>query len=241
MRTKDHYEFSLIIPCYNESKNIPNLFNEIKRLQKKRNFEVIIVNNGSTDNSAIVINKNIHKIKNLKLVNVKNNLGFGYGIKKGILKSSSENICYTHADSQIKISACIYAYKLYSSLGGDIYIKSKRIGRPLFDTIFTFFMSVYNSILFQEKLSDIHSQPNFFKKPTKRIIFNAPNDMLIDLYFYILFKKKGVIIKRFDVVFKKRKFGLGNNEGLKKKLSNSFCSLIKSISILKVINSGIRL
>ena len=170
MRTKDHYEFSLIIPCYNESKNIPNLFNEIKRLQKKKNFEVIIVNNGSIDNSAIVINKNIHKIKNLRLVNIKNNLGFGYGIKMGILKSSSENICYTHADSQIKISACIYAYKLYSSFGGDIYIKSKRIGRPLFDTIFTFFMSVYNSILFQEKLSDIHSQPNFFKNFNQKFI-----------------------------------------------------------------------
>ena len=241
MRAKNHYEFSLIIPCYNESKNIPNLFNEIKRLQKKQNFEVIIVNNGSIDNSAVVINKNIDKIKNLKLVNIKNNLGCGYGIKKGILKSSSENICYTHADSQIKISACIYAYKIYSTFGGGVYVKSKRIGRPFFDIIFTFFMSVYNSILFQEKLLDIHSQPNFFKKPTKRIIFNAPNDMLIDLYFYVLFKKKGVIIKRFNVAFKKRKFGLGSNEGLKKKFSNAFFSLIKSLYILKIINVGNRL
>ena len=63
MGTKNHYKFSLIIPCYNESKNIPNIFNEINHLQKKHCFEVIIVNNGSVDNSRIVIKKNIHKMR----------------------------------------------------------------------------------------------------------------------------------------------------------------------------------
>ena len=240
MGTKNHYKFSLIIPCYNESKNIPNIFNEINHLQKKHCFEVIIVNNGSVDNSRIVIKKNIHKIKNFKLVNIKNNLGFGYGVKKGILNSSSKNICYTHGDSQIKISTCINAYKIYSSIGGEVYVKSLRIGRPLFDRVFSFFMSVYNSILFQEKLVDIHSQPNFFKKPKKKIISYSPNNMLIDLYFYILFKKQKITIKRFNIVFRKRKFGLGSNDGIKKKLNYAFYSLIKSFDTLKIINSTIK-
>jgi glycosyltransferase involved in cell wall biosynthesis len=241
MLAKNHYKFSLIIPCYNESKNIPNLFKEIEVLQKNHNFEVIIVNNGSRDNSKTIIQKQSHKIKNLKLVNIKNNLGFGYGIKMGILKSSSKNICYTHGDMQIKISACLEAYEIYSSFGEKIYVKSKRISRPIFDTMFTFFMSVYYSILFQEKLTDIHSQPNFFKKPKKKIITNAPNDMLIDLYFYILFIKKKINIERFDVIFKKRKFGVGSNETLKKKINYIFYSLIKSYDTLKIINSVTKL
>lgn len=241
MTAKNHYKFSLIIPCYNESKNIPNLFREIINLQKKLDFEVIIVNNGSRDNSKTIIEKNSNKIKNFKLVNIKNNLGFGYGVKRGMLKSSSKNICYTHGDSQTKILACIQAYKIYSNFGGEIYVKSKRIGRSLFNSIFTFLMSIYYSILFQENLSDIHAQPNFFRKPNKKIIICAPNDMLIDLYFYILFKKRKTSIKRFNVHFKKRKFGLGSNDTFKKKLNYAFYSLIKSCEILKIINSTIKL
>ena len=201
----------------------------------------MIVNNGSLDNSRSIIKKNSYKIKNLKLVNIKKNLGFGYGVKEGILKSSSKNICYTHGDSQIRISACIDAYKIYSSFGGRVYVKSKRVGRSIFDIIFTFFMSLYYSVLFKERLSDIHSQPNFFKKPKKKIIDFAPNSMLIDLYFYLLFKKKKKDIKRFNVVFKERRFGIGSNETIKKKINYTLYSFLKTFSTLKKINSAIKL
>ena len=56
MTANDHTNFSLVIACYNESKNIPLLFDEISECQKKE-FEVIIINNGSTDNSKVVLKK----------------------------------------------------------------------------------------------------------------------------------------------------------------------------------------
>ena len=87
MTTNNHTNFSLIIPCYNESKNIPLLFDEISNCQKKINFEVIIVNNGSTDKSKIVIDENKYKLNNLNIININNNIGFGNGIKRGILAS----------------------------------------------------------------------------------------------------------------------------------------------------------
>ena len=54
-------DLTLIIPCYNEEKNIKELFDQISRLENKFFLEVIIVNNGSTDNSAEIISskKNI--------------------------------------------------------------------------------------------------------------------------------------------------------------------------------------
>ena len=49
---------SLIIPCFNEEKNIEKLFNKLNFLlneNSRENIEIIIVNNGSTDNSESLI------------------------------------------------------------------------------------------------------------------------------------------------------------------------------------------
>ena len=47
---------SLIIPCYNEEKNIKPLFEQVKKLQKKIDLELIVVNNGSVDKTEKEIN-----------------------------------------------------------------------------------------------------------------------------------------------------------------------------------------
>ena len=54
---------SLIIPCYNEEKNLPLLFERCKKLSVFNGYEIIIVNNGSTDKSILVINELIKKYK----------------------------------------------------------------------------------------------------------------------------------------------------------------------------------
>ena len=46
---------SCVISCYNEEQNIPVLLNQIKKNNLEKNFEFIIVNNGSTDNSWKII------------------------------------------------------------------------------------------------------------------------------------------------------------------------------------------
>ena len=54
---------TLVIPCYNEEKNIKELFDQISKLENKLHIEVIIVNNGSTDNSVDVIDSEKKKLK----------------------------------------------------------------------------------------------------------------------------------------------------------------------------------
>ena len=60
------------------------------------------------------------------------------------------------------------------------------------------------------------------------IVENCPNDMGIDLYFYLYFKKKGFLIRKYKVYFKKRIYGIGNNDFLIDKIKYSF----KSIRVL---------
>ena len=106
-------DLSLVIPCYNEGQNITELFDQISKLENKFSLEVIIVNNGSTDNSVDVINSKKKVLKNLKIVEIKKNIGFGNGIKEGLKKVTSEIVCYTHGDLQIDLANVLKSYKLY--------------------------------------------------------------------------------------------------------------------------------
>ena len=224
----------MIIPCYNESQNIPYLFDQIKDIQKKHNIEVILINNGSTDNTDYLIERDKFKLKNFKILKIKNNIGFGNGVKQGILKSSNELVCYTHGDLQVNLKYVIEALNLVRlKKNKKIYVKANRKQRSFIDILFTSLMSIYNSLIFTSLLTDIHSQPNMFFKPDKKITMLAPDDMLIDLFFYAYFKKKNFKFHRFDIFFEKRRFGQGSNDKINKKIKYSIYSLKKSIKILK--------
>ena len=165
MANSNHNFFSLIIPCYNESLNIPKLFKQIYINQKKIRFETIVIDNGSTDNSLKMIKKHKKKIKNLKVIKIKKNIGFGHAVKKGILKSKHSLICYTHGDLQVDIKSCLKAHSIYKKkLNKNIFVKGRRLGRTYIDIFFTIVMGWINSILFRTYLFDIHAQPNFFQK-----------------------------------------------------------------------------
>ncbi len=213
--------------------NIPKLFNQINKNQKNVRFEAIIIDNGSKDETLKVIKRNKKKVKNLKIIRINKNVGFGHAVKAGILKSRYNLICYTHGDLQIDIKNCLKAFKIFKKQKKEkIFVKGNRIGRSVVDIFFTTGMGLINTILFRTYLFDIHAQPNFFKKMSKNIISKAPNDMSIDLYFYAFFKLNDYKIIRFNIFFEKRIYGLGSNIGFNK-LTNTIKSLINSAKILK--------
>ena len=74
---------SLIILCYNEEKNLKKIISQsIKLLKKNSNLEILIVENGSIDNSKNILLE--IKEKKIKFIFVKKNQGYGFGIKSGI-------------------------------------------------------------------------------------------------------------------------------------------------------------
>lgn len=223
---------SLIIPCYNEEENIKLLFSQILKLKTKINLEVIIINNGSIDNTRKKILIYKKKIRGIKIVNIKKNIGFGNGVKKGIKKASSDIICYTHGDLQISLDSVLKAYKIYvAQKSKNILVKGTRRSRPFVDIFFTLLMSLFNTFLFRKFLFDIHAQPNLFNKYLIKNIKFLPDDMSIDLYIILCAKIKKYNILRFKVNFLKREFGIGSNDTLIKKVKYSLLSLFCSLRI----------
>ena len=93
---------SIVIPIFNEGNLIKSNINNIHNFFKKKyTYEIILVNDCSTDNTQITINS--LKDKNLKIISNDINRGKGYSIKKGIELAKGEIILTTDADLSTNI------------------------------------------------------------------------------------------------------------------------------------------
>ncbi len=233
---------SLIIPCFNEEGNINTLVKKSKNFLKNKKNQLILVNNGSTDSTKKKILLNKIKYKNIDIVNIKKNIGFGNGLKKGLNKSKNSILAYTHADLQTNPNDVLRGVKFLKKIDiekNNFFIKGYRANKiknswSLFDIFLTTSMTIYNTIIFRALLTDIHAQPVIFSKKFYRSINFFPNDMMFDVWIYLLAKKRGLNIKRFNVIFNKkgRVFGSGNNDSIIKNIKNIYIHLLGSLKLL---------
>jgi len=114
---------SIIIPIYNEENILKKNIKEVcEFFFNKFIFEIIIVNDGSTDNSFEILDN--LDIPNLNIINNDSNLGKGASIKKGILSSRGEIILITDADLSTPIQYFNDLYAKYKQ-GYNIVIGSR--------------------------------------------------------------------------------------------------------------------
>ena len=225
---------SIVIPCYNEEKNLPLLLNDFDFICKGNKFELILVDNGSNDNSWETLNSYLEKYKFLKILRIKKNLGYGHGIIKGLSIARGRYCGWTHADLQTDINDILKAYKKIeeANFPDNIYIKGYRKKRNFSEMIFTNGMTVFETIWLGMPLIDINAQPNIFPTNFLKYFINPPNNFLLDLYSYALAKKLDYKIIRFNVEWKKRRFGFSAwNINWKSKFIFSFKMILGSIPL----------
>ena len=142
-------KYSIVIPCFNEEGTIKLILERTKNLFINNNIELILVNNGSTDNSKEILSKTIRNYPHAKHIDLERNLGYGGGILKGLSHCKGEIIGWTHADLQTDPLDCITAFKAYEEIyrGQNTFIKGNRKNRPINDQFFTFGMSIFETLL----------------------------------------------------------------------------------------------
>lgn len=202
-------KLSVVIPCYNEAENIPLIFEKFKSVIKDEDLEVIIVNNGSSDNSAEVIDRLLPDNPYARCVIVPVNQGYGYGILQGLKEAAGDFIGWTHADMQTDPADIIKAYHLLEDNGWSeqMYVKGSRSGRSLGERFFTFGMGVFETVYLGKKLFDINAQPNIFSRKFYAEWLNPPYDFSLDLYALYMAGIKGLDVKRIGVKFPPRIHG----------------------------------
>ena len=96
---------SVIIPAYREEKRISKTLLDIDQYlsEQKYSYEIIIVNDGSPDNTVGVVNRFSELIKNLRLIDNKENHGKGWVVKQGMLEAKGEIRLFMDADNATTI------------------------------------------------------------------------------------------------------------------------------------------
>lgn len=227
---------SCVISCYNEEKNIPILLDQIQKNNLDEKFEIIIVNNGSTDNSSKIIDQVKVNFKNIIFINITEDLGWGNGVMSGLNIASGDYVGWTHGDLQYELSTLNEVYKLIKNpenQNKSLLIKGLREKRSFSENFFTTTMSFIASIILFKKLHDINAQPNFFSRDILNLFENTPKDLMLDLYLYYktsLLEKKNII--RLPVTQNKRLHG--SSSWKKNFFSNYSLSLKQLIGIIKI-------
>lgn len=230
-------KYSIIIPCYNEERNIGYLISRIKPLQEKYDLEYVLVENGSKDKSREYFRNHVDgKIPGIKVVYVKVNRGYGFGLQQGIKAAEGDYVGWLHADLQIPPEEMIRFFDAIERHKGNekLFLKGRRTNRSVFDCFFTNGQSVFNTLLFGKKIYDVGAIPVLFHRSLITDIDAMPNDFSIELYVYKEAALKGFKIKRFKVKLLERKNGKSSwNHGLSSKIRQSKRIFKDSIQIKK--------
>ena len=167
--SKKNQFISIIIPSHNESESImeliSNIVNSLDNSEFKDNYEVILVNDGSIDNTEEVAKYICRKFKKILCVNLKMNLSKPYALETGIKLSNGEIIVNIDADLQYSSDDIIKMLRFMKENNADVvngYRESRR------DPIHIKFLSkFYNSVirtLSGLKLNDFWCGIKIYKK-----------------------------------------------------------------------------
>jgi dolichyl-phosphate beta-glucosyltransferase len=96
---------SIVIPAYNEAERLPKtLLDMDKRLENAPySYEILVVNDGSTDNTGEVVTNMAKMVRNLKLIDIQDNGGKGGTVRRGMLLASGQIRIFTDADNSTSI------------------------------------------------------------------------------------------------------------------------------------------
>ena len=152
-------DISVIIPLYNEEESLPELYAWMERVMKENNFsyEVVFVNDGSTDHSWDVIEELRKKSNNVKGIKFRRNYGKSPALYCGFETAEGDVVITMDADLQDSPDEIPGLYKMIKEEGYDLVsgYKQKRYD-PLSKTIPT---KLFNATA--RKISGIHNLHDF--------------------------------------------------------------------------------
>lgn len=190
MHLKNKYNLSIIIPVFNEEKYLETLFNDLEKYFNYEDIEVIVVNDGSYDDSNNILEKlkqNQYKFK-YQLITLKRNFGKGFAVREGAKNSIGNYLLLQDADLELDIKDSKEIYEIIINdkeidcIFGSRYLSGKLKKHNYF---INEFIGKLNTLIFNlffgQSLSDIHCGLKIFSRDVYNKINISVNDFGLEI------------------------------------------------------------
>jgi glycosyltransferase involved in cell wall biosynthesis len=155
-------KLSIIIPSYNEQKTIIQTLKRIKETKSAfADYEVIVINDGSTDDTSSLLKSNSELYNHL--IDYEKNFGKGYAVKKGLSIATGDYIIFQDADLEYDpkdFSKFIYLINKFNAdviIGSRIsysdFTRSHNFFNKLGNHVLTFIFNLFNNTTFTDIFS----------------------------------------------------------------------------------------
>ena len=128
MKSENNELISVIVPCFNSGKTIPQTISSLKS-QTWKNLEIIIVNDGSTDENTI---RTINKFENIKLIN-QINLGLPAARNNGAKVAKGRYLFFLDSDDWLESDSLSLIYKFQKEINKSCYIYTQIVAEGDFN------------------------------------------------------------------------------------------------------------
>ena len=170
--------FSVIVPCFNEQGGIAGTVAHLRdSLKNAGHYELIIVNDGSTDSTAESLRKVQESDPLVRVIDHKRNRGYGAALKTGIRNSTSELIVITDADGTYPNHRIPELVDLMED--ADMVVGARTaddVEYPLIRKIPKAFLRAYAIWIAQQDIPDINSGMRVFRRSLAERFFNILPD-----------------------------------------------------------------
>lgn len=230
-------KLSVFFPTYNEEASIKSTVINAKKVLEGLScgWEILIINDGSTDKTSKIVKSLSENDKRIKVVNHKTNKGYGEAFKSGFYNAKYPWIAFTDSDGQFDFSEITNFIEKQKSTNADIvigYYKKRRVSLSKKITSKMWEHLVF--LMFGLMVRDVDCG---FKLVSKKVIDKLPKleserGAFISSEFLIRAKSAGFKIVEIPVTHKPRTSGKGTGRDLKV-IIKSFVDLFKLWKKLK--------
>ena len=224
--------YTLIIPIYNEERTLPTL---LKKLDKINNeFEIIIIDDGSNDNSKNLLIDN----NQFLIIRNESNIGKGASIRKGIHAATNQNVILMDGDLEVDIDDIPKLITRFETSNNDaiVGVRWKKDGDYKFEinTIGNYFINLLFNLLYNSKLNDVLCCVKILDKNLFKSLDIQSKGFSIEVETMAKLVLRGMIIEEVNIQYNRRTL----KEGKKLKISDSW-NIIWTMFIIKIYQNQI--